>query len=398
MNLNTLPSLIIRSVMLMATIVAMFFAQSAIARDAGQETSDPLEALTENFCPLHGGNGIVPRFSLSERMDRYGVPGVAIAIIKDGKVTHARGFGVLQAGGSDLVDENTLFSIGSVSKVAAAVVVLKLQADDRLDVDRDVRDYLKSWQMPTSPENAPVTLRMLLSHTAGFNLHGFGDFAPGAALPTVYDTLNGAEPATHEPLRFISKPGTRYRYSGGGYTLAQLVVTDITQKDFPAIARSVLFEPLSMGRSTYANPLPASVGNIAKAHDRRGRPTALPRGYEAMPEMAASGLWTSAAELGQFVAMLIESYRGQDGYLPQSIAEDMMTRVNPGEHGLGPSVEGIGTSRWFHHGGANNSYKAWIEGHLATGDGLVVLTNGNRGHEIHREIRKAAAGVFGWKP
>jgi CubicO group peptidase (beta-lactamase class C family) len=174
------------------------------------------------------------------------------------------------------------------------------------------------------------------------------------------------------------------------------VVTDVTQQDFPTIARSVLFEPLGIARSTYANPLSASVGNVAKAHDRQGRPTALPRGYEAMPEMAASGLWTSAAELGQFVAMLIESYRAPGGYLPQTIAEDMMTRVEPGEHGIGPRIEGIGARRRFQHGGANDSYKAWIEAHLQTGDGFVVLTNGNRGHELHREIRKAAADMFGW--
>lgn len=396
MNLTNLRSSIIRSAMSLLTIAAIFFAHSATAREARQEAADLLQVLTENLYPVDNNEDIMPRYNLIERMERYGVPGVAIAIIKNGKVAHAGGFGVLQVGGREKVDENTLFSVGSVSKVAAAAVVLKLQAEGRLDVDRDVRDYLKSWQMPASPENAPVTLRMLLSHTAGFNLHGFGDFAPGATLPTVYDTLNGTAPATHGPLRFLSKPGARYRYSGGGYTLAQLVVTDTLQQDFPTIARSMLFELLGMARSTYVNSLPVSAGNIAKAHDRQGRPTALPRGYEAMPEMAASGLWTSAAELGQFVVMLIESYRGHGGYLPQPIARDMMTRVDPGEHGVGPRIEGIGASRRFQHGGANDSYKAWIEGHLETGDGLVVLTNGNRGHEIHREIRNAAADMFGW--
>ncbi len=392
----TIPSsFIIRSAMLTAAVAALLVHSATVGAEV-QDQSPSLEMLVDNLRPLRGSSDILPRYHLSDRMERYGVSGVGIAVLKNGEVVQARGFGVLQAGGTDAVNENTLFSVGSVSKVAAAAIALKLQAEGLLNVDGDVREYLKSWQLPTSPENTPVTLRLILSHTAGFNLHGFGDFAPDAALPSVYDTLSGTAPATHERLRFLSKPGTRFRYSGGGYTLAQLVMTDLTQQGFPALARYMLFEPLSMVRSSFANPLPADSGNIAKAHDRYGRPVALPRGYEAMPEMAASGLWTSAAELGQLVAALIESHRAPGGYLPQPIAVDMMTQVSPSEHGIGPRVEGVGASRLFQHSGANNSYRAWIEGHLATGDGLVVLTNGARGHELHREIRKAATEVFGW--
>ena len=210
------------------------------------------------------------------------------------------------------------------------------------------------------------------------------------------DTLNGTRPATHGPVRFVDAPGTRYRYSGGGYTVAQLAATDVAGETFPKLADDMLFTPLGMTRSSFVNPLPASLGNIAKAHDRRGRPQALPRGYEAMPEMGASGLWTSANELGAMVAALIESYRTANGFLPQPIAVDMMTKVSPSEHGIGPRMEGSGVVRMFHHGGANNSYRAWIEGHLVTGNGLVVLTNGTNGNDLYVEIRNAAADVYGW--
>lgn len=354
-----------------------------------------LESVADNLRPRYSTAGTMPRYRLEDRMAHYGVPGVAVAVLKDGKVLHAGGFGVLQAGGDTPVDGDTLFSAGSVSKMATATLLLKMQAEGRLDVNSDVRRYLKNWQMPES--DRPVTLRMILSHTAGFNIHGFADFQPGAALPTVYDTLNGTAPASHDALRFVDVPGSRYRYSGGGYTLAQLVATDMSGQSFTALADEVLFSPLGMRRSSFANPLPEATGNIAKAHDRQGRPTALPRGYEAMPEMAASGLWTSANDLGRMVAALIESYRGQDGYLPQAIAADMMTKVSPSEHGLGPRLKGTGLERLFHHGGANNSYRAWMEGHLATGDGLVVLTNGTRGHQLYVEIRNAVADVYGWQ-
>ncbi|MBO6506559.1 MAG: beta-lactamase family protein [Kordiimonadaceae bacterium] len=367
-------------------------AQLGSASSADDQPS--LDQLAENLRPRVSVGTEPPRYTLADRMARFGVAGVAIAVLEDGKILHSGGFGVLQAGGNEPVNADTLFSVGSVSKVATATMLMKMQAQGLIDMDTDIRDYLKSWELPAS--DTPITLRMILSHTAGFNVHGFGDFLPGAELPTVYDTLNGTSPATHGAVRFVDAPGSRYRYSGGGYTVAQLVATDVAGKDFPTLADELLFAPLGMDRSSFANPLPTSFTNVAKAHNRSGEPVALPRGYEAMPEMAASGLWTSANELGAMVAALIESYRTVGGYLPQADTADMMTKVSPSEHGMGPRLEGSGMTRMFHHGGANNSYRAWIEGHLVTGNGLVVLTNGTNGDDLFLEIRNAAADVYGW--
>ena len=131
------------------------------------ESEPSLDALAENLrTRLMVGND-VRRYKLSDRMAHYGVPGVAVAVLKDGKVLHAGGFGVLQNGGDTPVNADTLFSVGSVSKVATATLLLKMQAAGMLDVDTDIRQYLKSWQLPEV--DTPITLRMILSHTAGFN-------------------------------------------------------------------------------------------------------------------------------------------------------------------------------------------------------------------------------------
>lgn len=373
----------------LALAVTMQFGAAVAAQD-----EPSLAKLAENLRPRVSVGSEPPRYRLADRMERFGVAGVAIAVLEDGEILHAGGFGVLQAGGNEAVNADTLFSVGSVSKVATATLLMRMQAEGLIDMDTDIRQYLKTWDLPES--DTPITLRMILSHTAGFNIHGFGDFLPGAALPTVYDTLNGTLPATHDRVRFVDTPGSRYRYSGGGYTVAQLVATDVAGQDFPTLADQKLFTPLGMERSSFVNPLPESFSNVAKAHNRSGRPVALPRGYEAMPEMAASGLWTSANELGAMVAALIESYRTNTGFLPQEATADMMTKVSPSEHGMGPRLEGSGMARMFHHGGANNSYRAWIEGHLVTGNGLVVLTNGTNGDDLFLEIRNAAADVYGW--
>lgn len=330
-------------------------------------------------------------------MAHYHVPGVAIAVLKDGKVVQAAGFGVREAGTDDAIDADTLFSVGSISKVVAAATSLRLVADGKLGLDRDVNTYLKSWHVPPAPEFADptVTMRMLLSHTAGLNVHGFQDFQPGEALPTIVGTLNGTSPAKNERVHLVIEPGTRMRYSGGGITVEQLVIQDITGMPLESVASEAVFEPVGMHRSTFANPLPATPGNIAKAHDDKGAPTALPRGWQAFPESAASGLWTSANDLGAFVGALIRSYRGGDSFLPQAIATQMMTEVSPSWHGLGPRLDGAGTTRIFHHGGANDSYRAWMEGYLDSGDGFVILTNAHQGGPLMLEIRNALSDALG---
>lgn len=340
-----------------------------------------------------------PRWSLAQRMAWWQVPGVSIAVIRDGRVAWAKGYGVLRAGRPEPVDIDTVFSVGSVSKVGAAATVLRLVNAGRLALDRDVNGYLTRWQVPASPLMAirPVTLRGLLSHSAGLSVHGFADFQPDEALPTTVDILEGRKPAKSEAVRLIYPPGTRWQYSGGGTTVAQLVIEETTGQDFATAARDLVLQPLGMTRSSYLNPLPEGHGNIAKAHGPDGQPRALPRGYEAMPENAASGLWSSPSDYSKLVIALIEAAAGRnDGFLGAALARQMMTEVGPSPAGLGPFLEGRGLDRRFSHSGGNDSYRAWMEGHLATGNGMVVFTNGTRGDPLFREIRRAIAESEGW--
>jgi len=344
--------------------------------------------------------GSETRYTLEERMARYNVPGLSLAVIDDGEIVYSAGFGLRQAEASDLVDADTVFSAGSVSKISTAMLVLTLANEGVLDLDAPVLTQLRSWSLPTQPEfdQNRVTLRTILSHTSGFNMHGFRDFQPGESLPSTIETLEGQSPAVNDPLTLTFEPGSAFRYSGGGYTLAQLIVDDTDNRaDFDAIADEHLFTPLGMSRSRFTNPLPLDHGNIAFAHDDDGNPVARPRGYEAFPESAASGLWTSANDLGGMIAALLSSYRSDGGYLPRPVVQDMMTQVSPSEHGLGPRLEGRGSDFIFHHGGVNNSYHAWIEGHLATGDGLVILNNGANGSDLNTEIRNAVSDAMNWQ-
>ena len=338
----------------------------------------------------------LPHWSLEARMRHHQVPGVAIALVRDGRVVAARGYGVRAAGGNEPVDADTVFSVGSISKVVAAATTLRLVDAGRMSLDRDIAADLKRWRVPDAPgRDGAITPRMLLSHTSGLNVHGFADYLPGEPLPTLVQVLQGAPPAKNEAVTRRFAPGERNDYSGGGVTVEQLLLEEVIGAPFADIARRQVFVPLRMARSTYASPLPPTHGNIARAHDERGAPAALPRGYESFAESAASGLWTSANDLGAFVAAILRSYRGKDDFLHRDTAVRMLTPVARSWFGLGPRLDGEGPSRTFHHGGANDSYRAWIEGYPETGDGFVILTNGANGNDLAREIRNALTDALG---
>ncbi|MCI4568950.1 serine hydrolase domain-containing protein [Lysobacter sp. CFH 32150] len=373
-------------------------AAATAAQAQTSATPNPLAVLDHGLRPSVTAPGeAVPRWSLDERMRHYKVPGVAVAVLKDGEVVQVAGYGVREAGTQDRVDGDTLFSVGSISKVATATTTLRLVAQGRLDLDRNVDDYLKRWELPASAEvpQPRVSLRMLMSHTAGLGLHGFADYQPNEPLPTLVQVLDGQKPAKGEAVRFKWAPGLVNDYSGGGVTVEQAVIEDATGKPLQRLAEEQLFAPLRMRRSTFESPLSAARGNIAKAHNSDGAPAALPRGWESFAEAGASGLWTSANDLGRLVGGLIKSYQGRTDFLLQPLATAMMTPVSPGPFGLGPRLGGVGLGRHFFHMGANDSYRAYLEGYPETGDGFVILTNGTNGTQLSFEIRNALADAIG---
>lgn len=328
-------------------------------------------------------------FGLSSKMSRYGVPGVSFAVIKNGKVDWAKGYGFVQTGKPEAIDTETMFSVGSVSKVGAAVVSLKMQEEENLDIDTDVNQYLTSWKVPQNQytEQQAVTLRRIMSHTAGLTVHGFADFNPEEKLPTTVQILKGKWPAKSSRVYVNIPIGSRFRYSGGGTTVEQLVIEDLTGQAFHEAADRILFQPLGIQRSSYQNPLPESIGNIAKALDRNGRPVALPRGYQSMPEAAASGLWTTPSDFAQLMIMLMEAYKNKNTYLSQKLVQEMMTPVSPSAYGLGPRIAKRGDDILFSHGGANDCYKAHFQGSLIKQNGYIIFTNGTDGDDLIRDLR-----------
>lgn len=336
-------------------------------------------------------------FALVDRMAHYKVPGVSIAVVDSGRIVWARGFGLKSAGTTDSVTDSTLFQAASISKPVAATGLLRLVEEGKLTLDAPVNSYLTSWRVPenrfTSREK--VTLRRLVSHSAGLTVHGFPGYAAGDTLPTVPQILDGVRPANTGAVRVDVVPGSRWRYSGGGTTVFQLAMTDVTGEPFPALMKRLVLDPIGVTHSTYEQPLPAALaGREAAGHSNDG--TAVPGRWHTYPEMAAAGLWTTPSDLMHWALGVAGARAGTStGVLSKDMATQMLT-VQKAPSGLGPALEGSGRAFRFGHGGANRGFRAHVYYFPETGQGAAVMTNSDNGSALVREVMNAIAKVYQW--
>ncbi len=356
-------------------------------------------------------NGLLPavvikgkrnEMSLAERMRFYKTPAVSIAVINNGKIEWARGYGNFEAGSNNPVTPETLFQAGSISKPVAAVAALQLVEKNKLNLDEDVNLKLKSWKVPDNDftKDKKVTLRGLVTHSAGLTVHGFDGYAASENSPTLLQILNGEKPANSLPIRVDFAPGSKERYSGGGYTVLQQLLLDTTRKSFPDLTRENIFQKIGMTRSTYASPLPKTLAEQA-ASGHRGDGGVLPGKWHIYPEMAAASLWSTPSDLARFVIELQNSYAGQsDKILSKDMTRQMLTRQNKtianSDAGLGIFLKDSPEPFRFSHNGSTEGYNAIMVGFLKTGQGAVVMTNSDNGAELSTEILRSIAREYGW--
>ncbi len=336
-------------------------------------------------------------FSLEERMKHYKVPGVSIALIDGGKIAWAKGYGFTSADSQQAVDSLTMFQAASISKPVAALAALKLVEQSKLRLDQDVNEVLLDWKIKASPFTAeqPVTLEHLLTHTAGLTVHGFGGYASGDSLPTVINILQGEKPANSAEIMTDTLPGTLWRYSGGGYTVLQKMMEDVTGKPFPEIMDSLVLSPLGMEHSTYQQPLPNEYHNHASiGHRANGEKVA--GNWHTYPEMAAAGLWTTPTDLAKYLIEVQQSIAGQSNLvISQAMTERMLTK-HMKDWGLGPGLMGDNDSLRFGHGGANEGYRCQMVAFVHQGKGAVIMTNSDNGSDLINEILRSISEVYQW--
>ncbi len=340
-----------------------------------------------------------PHWSLEERMAYYQVPGVSIAVVEDFELAWFKGYGVRAANRTEPVTPETLFQAASISKPVAAAAALQLVQSGALDLDTDVNRYLKSWKVPENEftVDEKVTLRRLLSHSAGLTVRGFQGYPAGEPVPDILQVLDGREPANSDPVRVDQVPGSGYRYSGGGYTVLQLLLEEVSGRPLPDLVADTILEPAGMRHSSFRKPLPPELEQLtASGHDPEGTP--FPGHTFLAGGSTCCGLWTTPADLARFALAIAAAANGSEGaILDQDLARAMITPAVDGRMGFGFQIMTRGGVTYFDHGGGNPGFACYLMLQPDEGYGAAIMTNSDTGHQMMGEILASIAREYTWE-
>jgi CubicO group peptidase (beta-lactamase class C family) len=336
------------------------------------------------------------RYALGDRMAYYRAPAVAIALIENDRIRWVHVEGRRDASVGTKALRSTPFVVKSLAKPVTALATMRLVDQHRLALDVPLEHYLRSWAIPPSElaRDAKPTLRLLLSHSAGFSVRGVPSYKMGEPLPTLVQALQGAPPAKPPGVRIAYVPGERTSYSGGGYSVLQLLLTDQTGETFPALMRRLVLAPVGMHSSDFISSIPDTLKPVlAVGHGNDGTPIAGK--WEALVQMAAGGLVTTADDMARFVEELSRAWRGESKLLSRDLAREMLT-PNKAGWGLGFEVAGQGDSIRFLHTGSGDGFRALIVGFPARRAGAVILVNSDAAGELRYEILRSLAREYSW--
>ena len=337
------------------------------------------------------------RNDIAAWMEFYEVPGVSVAVINDFALDYIEVHGVKRRTTREPVTEHTLFQAASLSKGVSAAGVVRLVQEGVVSLDRNVNDYLLSWQVPYNAYQATekVTLRRLLSHTAGTTVHGFRGYRYSEPVPTLVQILNGEPPANSPPVVVERVPGSEFSYSGGGYEIADLVVRDVTGTTYPEFIRDRVLAPVGMSHSTYEQPLPAALRDSA-ASGYYADGTTVPGGHHIYPEMAAAALWTTASDYARFLIEIQRSLRGESNRVLTRENTALLATEVMDDYALGLGLRSLHGQMYIWHAGANDGFRGGMAAHPTLGHGLVVLTNSDRGNELTEALIEVIGKREGW--
>ncbi|MFD7998260.1 amino acid adenylation domain-containing protein [Streptomyces mirabilis] len=375
-----------------AELLAALLAQASAGTpgQAGGAAVAEAAALLTGAAPAATATAMAPDAfaeGVASVMADHNVPGVALAVIRDGALTDVRGLGVLGTGEDIPVTGRTLFQVGSLSKHVTALAVMRLVDQGLIDLDADIRGHLTSWQPADDPAApGPLTARLLLGHRAGLARHRSVGFRPGEQLPTLLDLLEGRPPVTTPRVRRELPPGQTFRKSSTHYWVLQQLLEDITGEDFETLMRRLVLDPLGLADTSFDQRHPLTSGlTVALGHDAHG--SALEGGWRNRAHLAAAGLWTTAGDGARLVLAVRDALLGAPGALVTQASARELLAGEPGTfYGLGTIVDDTGDDLEFGHGGEPTGYWNMAISRLHAGTGFVALTNADSGKAVVKHL------------
>jgi len=334
-------------------------------------------------------------WSLTERMAHYQLKGISVAVINDYKIEWAKGYGWADSAEQRPVTTRTLFQAASLSKSLNGMGALKLVQEKKLDLYKDINDYLTSWKFPydSVAKGRKITMANLLSHTGGLSVDGFPGYSKGDPLPSIIQVLDGVKPSNTPPVRSMFEPDKSYSYSGGGFTISQLMMMDITHQSYDDFMWDNVLKPLGMTNSFFSQPAPGDKEKLLatgyiKDKEVQGK-------YHIYPEQAAAGLWTNPTDLCKFLIDIQLAYNGKSGrVLTPEMTKLMVTPYREGSPGFGVYILNKGDVKYFANDGGNEGFVCTYIGSF-DGKGVVIMANSDS-WDIFQEITYSVAAAYHW--
>ena len=307
-------------------------------------------------------------------LKEHGAPGVAIGFVEGSKIVGYRFYGFADVKKQTVFDENTMFNIGSISKVATGWAVMQLVQDRKVDLDKPINSYLKRWKIPDSEfDSQLVTLRNILSHTSGLSVGPVG----GWDKPTnksIVDFLNGDNNAAGE-VKLILDPNTQFFYSGGGYSVIQLLIEDVSGQRFSEFMTSKVFLPLGMTSTTF-NVNEALMQRSATPYDHEGEVTSM----IYFTATAAAGMHSTTHDLTLFSSALLKDEKGifiGQKLLKEKWISELMKPVEATDNRMSLSYFIDEENESFGFAGYNRGWIALTRTIVGRNYGYAILTNSN---------------------
>ena len=379
-------------------IALTILATNAFAqKDYSPETLSKIKEVESNITSNIIINDEKPN-TIDERMAKYNIKGISIAVVHNYKIEWAKGYGWANVEEKKPVTPNTLFEPGSISKTLNAVGILKLAQDKKLDLNTDINSYLTSWKFPydSISKGKKITLTHLLTHHAGLSVHGFPGHDINGPIPTIYEVLDGKQPSFTPAVRSEFEPNLKYQYSGGGTSISQVLLTDITKQAYDVWMDQNVLKPIGMVNSTYAQP-PSKEKQLicASAYNRDGTPVS--NKFHVYPEQAAAGLWMTPSDLANYVIDMQLAYKGQASkVLNPEMVKLHLTPYNNSEAAMGTFIQDINGAKYFEHSAGNDGFCGEFIGSLEDGNGVVIFLNTDN-FKIIPEIVNSVAKTYQWK-
>lgn len=341
-------------------------------------------------------------WTIEERMEHYGVPGVSIAVIHKGEIAWAKGFGVMDKESQAPVTSETLFQASALSIPVSAYGALRMVEAGKVELDENINSYLKSWKLPDSEftRKKKATIRNILNHSAGITLHATPGYSSSSKRPTLIEVLSGTSPAINEPIAVNREPDVSYYISYTGYGIIQQMMVDMEGKPFSEIIYDLVLQPLAMTNSTFS--LSLSQEQLAKAATAYEQDGAMVEGKRFVhPVSAGRGLWTTPTDLAKFLIHVQQTLKGnRDHGLSQEMTRLMVTPHSESSYGPGADY-GLGFQLvnkkevYLRHWGWNRGYYSEFMVNREGDYGVVVMTN-NTFPAFNAEVIRAVARTYGW--